>query len=504
VLAPALAAISGAALALAFPPFGLWWLAPVGVALMSAAVRGRGLRAAGLLALLTGFICFAVLVAWLRVVGYDGWLVVAALESVFFIPLGVLLARAHRVAAWPLLVALLWTAQEALRVRVPFGGFPWGRLAFSQPHTPFTPLAAIGGAPLVTFAVALVGAALLAIADAARARLVRVAALWCAVVAAASVVGVVVPVPTTGDQVDGPPQATVALVQGNVPRLGLDFLGQQRAVLGNHVSATVDLAQSVEAGRLARPELVLWPENASDLDPFNDPLAASLVEAAVKRAGVPVLVGAVLDDPKDPVHYVQNAGIVWDPVSGPGERYVKRHPVPFGEYLPFRNIVTKLVGRFSLVPRDFRHGSGPGVLDVGPARIGDVICFEIAYDGIVRDAVTSGGRVIVVQTNNATYGRTGETEQQLAMSQLRAVEHGRAVLVVATSGVSAVIRPDGTVADRSREFTRDLLVAATPLRGSLTLADRVGAWPELVASLVGLVWSVVALRRRPSPVGEPS
>jgi apolipoprotein N-acyltransferase len=249
---------------------------------------------------------------------------------------------------------------------------------------------------------------------------------------------------------------------------------------------------------------VLWPENASDLDPFNDPLAASLVESAVKRAGVPVLVGAVLDDPKDPVHYVQNAGVVWDPVSGPGERYVKRHPVPFGEYLPFRSVGTKIGGRFSLVPRDFRHGSGPGVLDVGPARIGDVICFEIAYDGIVRDAVTSGGRVIVVQTNNATYGRTGETEQQLAMSQLRAVEHGRAVLVVATSGVSAVIRPDGTVADRSREFTRDLLVAVTPLRGSLTLADRVGAWPELVASLLGLAWSVVALRRRPSPVGEPS
>ena len=258
------------------------------------------------------------------------------------------------------------------------------------------------------------------------------------------------------------------------------------------------------AGTLPRPDAVIWPENASDLDPFNDARAASLVEAAVKDVGVPVLVGAVLDDDRDPRHYVQNAGIVWDPVTGPGERYVKRHPVPFGEYLPFRSVVTKLVGRFALVPRDFRHGTKVGVLTLGPARIGDVICFEIAYDGIVRDAVTAGGRVIVVQTNNATYGRTGESEQQLAMSRLRAVEHGRSVLVVATSGISAVVAPDGTVVDRSKEFTRDLLVAEVPLRGSLTLADRLGAWPELLASLLGLAWALGAARRKPTDVGAPS
>jgi apolipoprotein N-acyltransferase len=270
-------------------------------------------------------------------------------------------------------------------------------------------------------------------------------------------------------------------------------------VLSNHVSATVELAQRVDAGSLPRPELVLWPENASDLDPFTDAEAASLVDAAVKRAGVPVLIGAVLDDPTDPEHYVQNAGIVWDPVTGAGERYVKRHPVPFGEYLPFRSVLTKLIGRFALVPRDFRHGGRVGVLQVGPARVGDVICFEIAYDGIVRDAVDAGGRVIVVQTNNATYGHTGESEQQLAMSRLRAVEHGRAVLVVATSGISAVIAPDGRLVDHSREFTRDLLVERVALRGSLTVADRVGAWPELVLSLLGLAWVTVLLRRRDEP-----
>ena len=486
-----LALLSGGALALSFPPFDLWWLAPVGVALLSAAVRSQRPRWGGLLALLSGLVCFTILVSWLRVVGVDGWLVVAVLEAVFFFPFGCLLAAvSRRTSWWPLLTALLWTGQEALRVRVPFGGFPWGRLAFSQADTPFTALAALGGAPLVTFAVALFGAALLALADAVGRQRLAGAAQWLAVAAACAVAGLVVPVPRGGDHDGGPTSSTLALVQGNVPRLGLDFLGQKRAVLSNHVAATGELASEVAAGRLPRPDAVIWPENASDLDPFDDPQAGSLVEAAVRGVGVPVLVGAVLDDDKDPVHFVQNAGIVWDPTTGPGERYVKRHPVPFGEYLPFRSVVTKLVGRFSLVPRDFRHGTRIGVLQLGPARIGDVICFEIAYDGITRDAVKAGGRVIVVQTNNATYGRTGETEQQLAMSRLRAVEHGRAVLVVATSGVSAIIRPDGSVADRSREFTRDLLVAAVPLRGSLTVADRVGAWPELLASLAGLAWAV--------------
>lgn len=499
-----LALCSGCALALAFPPFGLWWLAPVGVLLLTAAVRDSRPRTGAVLGLLAGLVCFAILVRWLRVVGSDGWLVVALLEALFFAPLGTALAFAGRVRGWPLVTALLWVGQEAVRVRVPFGGFPWGRLAFSQGQTPFTPLASLGGAPLVTFGIALCGGLLLAAFDAALARAWRVGALWAGAAAASVALAAVVPLPVSGERSGhGPSSATVALVQGNVPRLGLDFLGQKRAVLSNHAAATHELARRVAAGELPAPQAVLWPENSSDLDPFVDAEARQLIEGAVRAVGVPTLIGAVLEDDRDPEHYVQNAGVVWDPVSGPGARYVKQHPVPFGEYLPFRDQVTKLVGRFALVPRDFRHGTRVGVLDVGPVRLGDVICFEIAYDGIVRDTITKGGRVLVVQTNNATYGRTGETEQQLAMSQLRAVEHGRSVLVVATSGVSAVIGPDGTVRQRSAEFTRDLLVAQVPLRDSLTLADRVGSWPELVGALLGLGWLLVVVRKR-SRVGEPT
>jgi len=391
------------------------------------------------------------------------------------------LPRATRAPGWPLWTAALWVGQEALRDRIPFGGFPWGRLAFSQGDSALTPLVAVGGAPLLTFVVALLAGTLAW-------SVLQVRRLPVAVVAVALAAGAaaLVPLPTAGET------ARVAVVQGNVPRLGLGFNDQRAAVLANHVEATRQLAADVRAGRQEQPDLVVWPENASDLDPFTDPDAYAVIDAVVKDVGVPVLVGAVLEGPGD---QVSNAGIVWDPQTGPGERYVKRHPVPFGEYIPYRSLVRKVTAKVDLVPRDFAAGDEVGVLDVGPVRLGDVICFEVAYDDLVRDTVTAGGRLIVVQTNNATFGRSGETEQQLAMGRLRAVEHGRTVLVAATSGISAVIRPDGDVVDSAPVFTQDVLVHEVPVRDDRTLATRVGAWPEAALALLGLVGLGLARRR---------
>ncbi len=176
--------------------------------------------------------------------------------------------------------------------------------------------------------------------------------------------------------------------------------------------------------------------------------------------------------------------------------------MPFGEYVPFRRVLARWISRFDRIPRDFAAGEAVGVLTLGPARIGDVICFEVAYDGVVRDTVLAGADLLVVQTNNATYGRTGQPEQQLAMSRLRAVEHGRTVLVAATSGISAVIAPDGRLVARSPEFQPWTYSGPVTLRTSRTAADSLGAWPEWILGTLGLAAVVLAVggrRRREEP-----
>ncbi|MDJ0345579.1 apolipoprotein N-acyltransferase [Streptomyces sp. H10-C2] len=492
------AALCGLALAAAFPPYDLWPLSIVAVAGLSLLTRDRTARQGAWLGFAFALPFFLWLLLWLRVVGYDAVFGLSVLEALFVAVLGAGLALTSRLPGWPLWGGCLWVAEELARDRLPFGGFPWGRLAFANTGSPFTPLAALGGAPLVTFAVALTGTLLAAAVLAAlrlragAARTVRTllpvagtAAMAAAVIAA----GYAVPVPT---------QATdfvrVAIVQGNVQQPGMHFLGRPMQILDNHVAATLKLAADIadiKTGRTPKPDLVIWPENSSDLDPFSNPQAYDRITRAVRAVGVPVLVGALVDGPD--ARHVQNEGIVWDPVSGPGASYTKQHPVPFGEYVPFRAELAKVIHRLDQIPRDFYPGKGTGVLKIGPATLGDVICFEVAYDEIVHDTVTAGARAIIVQTNNATYGRTGQPEQQLAMSRLRAIEHGRAIVTAATSGISAVVAPDGTIEQRTKEFTQDVLSARIPLRDELTVADRVGTVPEWTLAMVGLLSCALAI-----------
>jgi apolipoprotein N-acyltransferase len=295
----------------------------------------------------------------------------------------------------------------------------------------------------------------------------------------------------------------VAAVQGDVPKAGLDFNAQRRAVLDNHVRATLALADAVRAGRTPAPDLVVWPENSSDIDPLRNPDAYTEIGRATDAVGVPVLVGAVLLGPGD---LVSNAAIVWgpsaSPSAGPGERYIKRHPVPFAEYIPYRSFFRIFSDKVDLVSKDFAAGDRPGLLRLGPARVGDVICFEVAYDDIVHDVVAAGADLLVVQTNNATFGYTAESVQQIAMSRVRAVEAGRAVVHVSTVGVSGLIEPDGRVVAGSRLFTPAVLESTLQLRTGFTVATRLGVLPEAALAAAGalLVGLAVARNRRPPGV----
>jgi apolipoprotein N-acyltransferase len=491
----------------AFPDPGWWPLAVVGPALWVAAVAGRRAVSAAGLGLLYGLAFFVPLLQWSGVyVGALPWLALATLEAVYVALVTVAVSVVAPRPGWSwrrnllatLAVAGLWTAQEALRGRTPFGGFPWGRLGFSQADSPFGRLAAWGGVPLVSFAVVGAAAALAwlvigALPSAGGTRRARLA-LPAAVAGALALVGLAVPLPTAGSLV------RVAGVQGDVPEPGLDFNAERRAVLDNHARATNALAERVADGTSPRPDVVIWPENASDLDPFEQADAREVIDESVDAIGVPVLVGAVLQRPTD---RLTNASIVWTPGRGPGAMYAKRHPVPFGEYIPYRSFFRRFSDKVDLVRRDFAPGDRPGVLRLGPVTAGVAICFEVAYDDLVRDTVRGGADLLVVQTNNATFGYTDEAVQQLAMSRLRAMEHGRAVAHVSTVGVSALIEPDGRVVRSSSLFTAATLEAALPRRTGITLADRLGAWVELALSLLGAA-GLLALGRRPRRIPSTS
>lgn len=530
VLRVTAAALGGLAVFGGYAPSTLWWLPIAGFALLALAVHGRGWRAAAALGFVFGCLQFLPLLSWTGIyVGSGPWLALAIAEAVLVAPATALMGPASRhLPAWPLWAACAWVGGETLRALFPFGGFPWGAVAFTQPDGPLLPLAAAVGEAGLTFAVALAGFALGELCriawhaawptagrrdtphraggssgdDAAR------GARWTALTVWTSV-GMLL-LPFLGGFAARPavqtgaaaPTAPIAVIQGNVPEPGLEFNARRRAVLDMHAAETEKLAEAVESGAVTQPRLVIWPENSSDIDPYRNADAAEVISAAARRVGVPILVGAVTL--ADRPGYVYNKGIVWDPVTGPGATYTKRHPVPFAEYIPWRSFFRLFSSKVDLVTSDFLPGDAPGNLTIAGVPVGDVICFEIVEDPLVRDVVTGGAQVIVVQTNNATFGYTDETYQQQAMSRVRAVEYGREVLIAATSGVSAVIRPDGGVESTIGLFTAGFRVADVPLITATTPGTVLGApirWVLTVACPLFLFGAFAISRRRTTRSG---
>ncbi|TQM45530.1 apolipoprotein N-acyltransferase [Pseudonocardia cypriaca] len=486
----------GALLYLSFPPRTLWWLVLPAFALLGIVLYGRRARAGFGYGFLFGLGFLLPLLEWVTsLVQQLPWIALSVFEALFIGLAGAGIAAVSRLPAAPVWAAAVWIAGEAVRGRIPFGGLPWGRVGFGQPDGPLLPLAAIGGEPLLSFAAVLAG---LALGELVR-RLVRrqsprrmvAPALIAVLTMAAGPLAALVPATPNGDD----RTVNIAAVQGNVPRLGLDFNAQRRAVLDNHVKATEQLAADVAAGRVPRPDLVIWPENSSDIDPLRNPDAAAQIDRAARAVGVPVLVGSVLRNPDGLT--TSNSALVWEGGVGVVERNDKRRVQPFGEYMPWREFF-RLFSPYVDRAGYFVPGNGTGAVDMAGVRVGVTICWEVAFDDLVADSVAAGAEVLAVPSNNATFGLTEMTYQQLAMSRIRAVEHDRPVIIATTSGVSATITRDGTVTASTRQFTPDVLVDRTQLRDTTTLATRWRSAPEwaLVAMGVLAIGVGIVNRRR--------
>jgi apolipoprotein N-acyltransferase len=259
------------------------------------------------------------------------------------------------------------------------------------------------------------------------------------------------------------------------------------------VRETERLAADVAAGLRPRPDLVIWPENSSDIDPLRNADAAAQIDRATRAIQAPILVGAVLSNPDGLT--TSNSALVWQAGIGPVERNDKRRVQPFGEYLPMRSFF-RLFSAYADRAGYFVPGPGPGAVDMAGVRVGVTICWEIAFDDLVADSVDAGAQVLAVPSNNATFGLSEMTYQQLAMSRVRAVEHDRPVIIATTSGVSATITRDGAVTSSSRQFTPDVLVDRTELRDTTTLATRLREVPEWVLAALGVIAVAIGLRSR--------
>jgi apolipoprotein N-acyltransferase len=495
-----LALLAGFTLALAFPPTDAFWLLPFAVAAFFVLTDGLPARTAWIPGLAFGVGFQFALLWWMHTVGTVPWLGLSATQAFWYGALGAAVVPLRRLPSSPLWLAAAWVAMENIRTDWPAGGMPWGRLAYAVVDSPVARSLPYAGASGVSLLLAATGA-LLAAAYAApgRRRLVPVAGLTAVVVV--SMLPQVAPY--SSHQVSS---ITVAAVQGNVPGDGTDVLAHYRQITHDHVDETVRLAAAINEGRAPRPDFVVWPENSTAIDPFEDPEMHTDVTSAVAALDVPLLAGVVVDG--GPRH-VLNQGIVFDPVTGAGDRYTKWHPVPFGEYIPWRWLFGSHLAELNQIPRDMVHGTREAPLRIGGTRVADAICFDVAYDDGLYAQISRGGQLVVVQTSNAMFIHTSQIDQQFAISRLRAIETDRYVVVASINGITGVIAPDGSVVTAAPLGTRSYVDAEVGLVDAVTPAVRIGPW--LGRGCVGLVvvgWllSLGQYRRtrRPAPAPDES
>lgn len=493
---PFLAAIgAGGSLYAAFPPVGFWAFALLGIALFVSALDGRSLWGSFGLGLLTGATFFIPLFDWAATASgvLIAQIALGITEALFIAVLAVLWHELMRVSAIKANVYLkalsfgvTWAAIEQLRSAIPFGGMPWGILGFSQVGGPLVRLAPWGSTALVGAVVVVIGVLVeYAIRKSLTGHLIHASIAGGSAIAL-GVMTAFLPLPTQADS-----YITVGFAQGIVPRQGELPAGVSQAL-----TVTQNLADATSPIASGQVDLMVWPESASDRDPRTDPEAAAIVGEVAGRLGVPLVLGTqeFYDD------YRYNNVLVWQPDGSITGMYAKQHPVPFGEYMPMREFFRMFTTAVDQVVVDMRAGSEPAVLRVetpqGSVILATPICFEVAVTAVVAEAVNGGAQLIVVPTNNSSFGDTAESRQQFDMTRFRAVETGRTAIQVSTVGVSGIVEPNGVVRMHTDPWVEAYGVARVGLRSDLTFATRFSGAIEIAVYAAGGILTALALAQR--------
>jgi apolipoprotein N-acyltransferase len=477
--------VAGACIALAVPPFGFWPAAIVGVAVWDRLLAGQAARTRARRSWLVAAAWLGPMTVWMWDLTAPGYVVAVVVFAGMFAAAGAAVP-AESPWRWLALSAAI-TLAEQLRWSWPWGGVPLATLAMGQADAPLAQAARLGGALLVSSLVAVAGVAL----GAAVARQHRVAAIAAVVVIAAVAAGAVAP---RGSAIG---TLEVAAVQGGGPQRTRAAETDPAEVFARHLDASERIVTPVD--------LVLWPENVVALrQTLPGSTEADALADLAARLDAPVVAG-ITERVSDTTFL--NASVVVLPDGTIADRYDKVLRVPFGEFVPFRSLVERLAPNAGLPRRDARAGTEAAVVDttVGPMAV--AISWEVFFTPRVRDGVGAGGEVVLNPTNGSSYWLTQVQTQQVASSQLRAIESGRWVVQAAPTGFTAVVDPAGNVIERTGVSEQRVLQHTVERRQGLTPAMRWGAAPVVLASMLALVatWgTTVAADRRRRAAGAPA
>lgn len=498
-LAAPLAALSGVFMLSAFPNYSFWPGALIGVAGLAYALKSQTKVRNGLfLGLIFGATFWLPLINWLSLyLGPIPWLALASVMILWFGLFGVMItfiARAtnslnmHLQAfAFALGFGGLWVAREIVQSNFPYDGFAWGRLAHTQSEGPLLEVVAWLG--FAGFGGLLAFLAVLPVAYTGTRGNVKGGSIALVSVLIMGFALSLVAVP----QLKSTGTAEIAGVQGN-SKSGVFDDRESGDVIADHLRVTREwLSTDPDV------DIVVWPENSAEFNLPWRPENLERVRELVEESEASFAVGSILGEEIDGERRYTNSSLVLEPDSKAIARYDKRYPVPFAEYMPHRSFYRALVPHLvDLVQLEYEHGTTSTVLPVAHTEAGIAICFDIIFDSHARMMNSEGAEVILAQTNNADFGQTAQSAQQLAISRVRAVEMGRDLVNISTVATSQIVGFDGSVRAAIAPWEPGVMQASVELRSGSTPAMKFGAlyagiWSAL--GLAGMILAVVLNRR---------